>query len=41
MAQGESSERVGQVLVVQEKPCAATAAGIALLRLAAQTALLE
>jgi len=34
-------QRVGQVLVVREKPCAATAAGIPLLRLAAQTALLE
>jgi LysR family transcriptional regulator, chromosome initiation inhibitor len=33
--------RVGQVLVVREKPCTATAAGIPLLRLAAQTALLE
>ena len=32
---------VGQVLVVREKPCRATAAGIPLLRLAAQTALLE
>ena len=32
---------VGQVLVVREKPCTATAAGIPLLRLAAQTALLE
>jgi LysR family transcriptional regulator, chromosome initiation inhibitor len=29
------------VLVVREKPCTATAAGIPLLRLAAQTALLE
>src|ERR1700752_390210 len=34
-------QRVGQVLVVREKPCRATAAGIPLLRLAAQTALLE
>src|SRR5215204_2503932 len=34
-------QRVGQVLVVQEKPCSATAAGVPLLRLAAQTALLE
>jgi LysR family transcriptional regulator (chromosome initiation inhibitor) len=34
-------QRVGQVLVVQEKPCTATAAGIPPLRLAAQTALLE
>jgi LysR family transcriptional regulator (chromosome initiation inhibitor) len=34
-------QRLGQVLVVREKPCAATAAGIPLLRLAAQTALLE
>lgn len=34
-------QRVGQVLVVREKPCKATAAGIPLLRLAAQTALLE
>jgi LysR family transcriptional regulator (chromosome initiation inhibitor) len=34
-------QRVGQVLVVREKPCAATAAGSPLLRLAAQTALLE
>ena len=33
--------RVGQVLVVREKPCTATAAGVPLLRLAAQTALLE
>lgn len=32
---------VGQVLVRREKPCTATAAGIPLLRLAAQTALLE
>jgi LysR family transcriptional regulator (chromosome initiation inhibitor) len=34
-------QRVGQVLVVREKPCTATACGIPLLRLAAQTALLE
>lgn len=34
-------QRVGQVLVVREKPCRATAAGVPLLRLAAQTALLE
>jgi LysR family transcriptional regulator (chromosome initiation inhibitor) len=34
-------QRVGQVLVVREKPCRATAAGIPLLRLAAQMALLE
>jgi LysR family transcriptional regulator (chromosome initiation inhibitor) len=34
-------QRVGQVLVVREKPCSATAAGVPLLRLAAQTALLE
>jgi LysR family transcriptional regulator (chromosome initiation inhibitor) len=34
-------QRVGQVLVVREKPCTATTAGIPLLRLAAQTALLE
>jgi LysR family transcriptional regulator, chromosome initiation inhibitor len=34
-------QRMGQVLVVREKPCSATAAGIPLLRLAAQTALLE
>ncbi|OBB02822.1 transcriptional regulator ArgP, partial [Mycobacteriaceae bacterium 1482268.1] len=34
-------QRVGQVLVRREKPCAATPAGIPLLRLAAQTALLE
>ncbi len=34
-------QRVGQVLVVREKPCRATVAGIPLLRLAAQTALLE
>lgn len=33
--------RIGQVLVVREKPCTATAAGIPLIRLAAQTALLE
>jgi LysR family transcriptional regulator, chromosome initiation inhibitor len=34
-------QRVGQVVVVREKPCRATAAGVPLLRLAAQTALLE
>ncbi|WP_370332081.1 LysR family transcriptional regulator ArgP [Mycolicibacterium hippocampi] len=34
-------QRVGQVLVLREKPCIATSAGIPLLRLAAQTALLE
>jgi len=34
-------QRVGQVLVVREKPATATAAGVPLLRLAAQTALLE
>jgi LysR family transcriptional regulator (chromosome initiation inhibitor) len=34
-------QRVGQVLVLREKPCVATAAGTPLLRLAAQTALLE
>jgi LysR family transcriptional regulator (chromosome initiation inhibitor) len=34
-------QRVGQVLVVREKPCRATAAGVPLVRLAAQTALLE
>jgi LysR family transcriptional regulator (chromosome initiation inhibitor) len=34
-------QRVGQVLVVREKPCSATPAGVPLLRLAAQTALLE
>src|SRR3954452_10071475 len=34
-------QRVGQVLVVREKPCTATAAGVPLLRLAAQTAWLE
>jgi LysR family transcriptional regulator (chromosome initiation inhibitor) len=34
-------QRVGQVLVVREKPCSATAAGVPLLRLAAQMALLE
>lgn len=34
-------QRVGQVLVVREKPCRATSAGIPLLRLAAQVALLE
>jgi LysR family transcriptional regulator, chromosome initiation inhibitor len=34
-------QRVGQVLVVREKPCKPTAAGVPLLRLAAQTAMLE
>jgi LysR family transcriptional regulator (chromosome initiation inhibitor) len=34
-------QRVGQVLVVREKPCRATAAGIPLVRLAAQMAMLE
>jgi LysR family transcriptional regulator (chromosome initiation inhibitor) len=34
-------QRVGQVLVVREKPCTATAAGVPLLRLAVQAALLE
>lgn len=34
-------QRVGQVLVVREKPCRATGAGIPLLRLAAQTEMLE
>ena len=34
-------QRVGQVLVVREKPCRPTAAGVPLLRLAAQTAMLE
>ena len=34
-------QRVGQVLVRREKPCVATSAGVPLLRLAAQTALLE
>jgi LysR family transcriptional regulator (chromosome initiation inhibitor) len=34
-------QRVGQVLVVREKPCTATQAGVPLLRLAAQTKLLE
>lgn len=34
-------QRVGQVLVVREKPCRATAAGIPLVRLAAQTEFLE
>ncbi|KUI30020.1 LysR family transcriptional regulator [Mycobacterium sp. GA-2829] len=34
-------QRVGQVLVVREKPCRATASGVPLLRLAAQAALLE
>ena len=34
-------QRVGQVLVLREKPCVATTAGLPLIRLAAQTALLE
>src|SRR6478735_10966781 len=34
-------QRVGQVVVVREKPCVATAAGVPLLRFAAQTTLLE
>jgi LysR family transcriptional regulator, chromosome initiation inhibitor len=34
-------QRVGQVLVIREKPCRATAAGVPLLRLAAQSAMLE
>jgi LysR family transcriptional regulator (chromosome initiation inhibitor) len=34
-------QRVGQVLVIREKPCRITAAGVPLLRLAAQTAMLE
>lgn len=34
-------QNVGQVLVVRDKPCAPTAAGVPLLRLATQTALLE
>ncbi|SEH51507.1 transcriptional regulator, LysR family [Mycolicibacterium rutilum] len=34
-------QRVGQVLVVREKPCVPTTAGIPLVRLATQTALLE
>jgi LysR family transcriptional regulator, chromosome initiation inhibitor len=34
-------QRVGQVLVVREKPCKATEAGIPLLRLAVQTTMLE
>jgi LysR family transcriptional regulator (chromosome initiation inhibitor) len=34
-------QRIGQVLVVRGKPCAASSAGIPLLRLAAQTSLLE
>jgi len=34
-------QRVGQVLVIREKPCRATTAGVPLLRLAAQNALLE
>jgi LysR family transcriptional regulator (chromosome initiation inhibitor) len=34
-------QRVGQVLIVREKPCTAMATGIPLLRLAAQTAMPE
>lgn len=34
-------QRVGQVLVVREKPCRPTAAGVPILRLAAQVAILE
>lgn len=34
-------QRVGQVLVIREKPCRATLAGVPLLRLAAQIAILE
>ncbi|MCG7597579.1 LysR family transcriptional regulator ArgP [Mycobacterium sp. PSTR-4-N] len=34
-------QRTGQVLVIREKPCVATPAGAPLLRLAAQTALLQ
>ena len=34
-------QHVGQILVVREKPCKATAAGIPLVRLAAQMAILE
>lgn len=34
-------QRVGQVLVLREKPCVATPAGVPLLRLASQTSLLE
>lgn len=34
-------QHVGQILVVRERPCKATAAGIPLVRLAAQTAMLE
>jgi LysR family transcriptional regulator (chromosome initiation inhibitor) len=34
-------QRTGQVLVVREKPCKATPAGVPLLRLAAQTVVLE
>ncbi len=34
-------QRVGQVLVVRQKPCSVTGAGVPLLRLAAQIALLE
>src|SRR6202163_1433259 len=37
----ELEQRVAQVLVVREKPCRATPAGVPLLRLAAQTAMLE
>ena len=34
-------QRVGQVLVVREKPCRVTSAGVSILRLAAQVSLLE
>jgi LysR family transcriptional regulator, chromosome initiation inhibitor len=34
-------QRVGQVLVIREKPCRVTSAGVPLLRLAAQAAMLE
>ncbi|PRC57400.1 ArgP/LysG family DNA-binding transcriptional regulator, partial [Mycobacterium sp. ITM-2017-0098] len=34
-------QRVGQVLVLREKPCVPTAAGVPLLRLASQPSLLE
>lgn len=34
-------QRVGQVLVVREKPCRVTTAGVSILRLAAQVSLLE
>ena len=34
-------QRVGQVLVVRQKPCSVTSAGVPLLRLAAQIAMLE